>query len=110
MTNKQAYRYIGRVYSTTKNDSYREALSIALAALRGPTREQVEKAWRADWELAGANKRGQGGVFRCTRCHGCYPVKNNFCPHCGAPTTDEAVNIVINRIAGMLLEEAHNDI
>lgn len=33
MTNEQAYRYLKRVYLSTKNDSYREALSVAMSYL-----------------------------------------------------------------------------
>lgn len=33
MKNEQAYRYLKRVYLSTKNDSYREALSVAMSCL-----------------------------------------------------------------------------
>ena len=34
MTRESAYKYLNQVYLSAKNDSYREALSVALAALR----------------------------------------------------------------------------
>ena len=77
------------------------ALNLALSALRPVSREQVEKVWRGEWELIGADKRVRGGIFRCTRCRGSYPVKNDFCPHCGAPMTDEAVEMVMERMEAL---------
>ena len=43
MTQGNAHQYLKKVYLTTKNDSYREALSVALTALRPVSRERVEK-------------------------------------------------------------------
>lgn len=78
-----------------------EALDVALTALRPIGREQVEKVWRGEWELISADKRGRGGLFSCTRCRGLYPVKNQFCPHCGAPMTDEAVEIRLKELEAL---------
>ena len=78
-----------------------EAINIAQEALRPVTREQVEMVRRGEWELIGADKRGRGGLFRCTRCRGFYPVKNQFCPHCGAPMTDKAVDMVMERLEAL---------
>ena len=66
-----------------------------IAALRPVSREQVEKVWRGEWKLIGAGKTGRGGIWHCTRCEKNYPYKCDFCPHCGAPMTDEAVDMEI---------------
>lgn len=42
MTRGSAYKYLNQVYFSTKNDSYREALSLALTALRPVSREQLD--------------------------------------------------------------------
>lgn len=80
---------------------YMEALQIALAALSGPTREQVKKAWRGEWKVIGADKRGRHGIPYCMRCEKCNPYKSEFCPHCGSPMTDEAVQMVMERLAAL---------
>lgn len=97
---------------------YMEALQMALAALRGPAREQVEKVWT----------RYRGG---CAVCLGTKPIgygrfKNRgyaidyavdlvrdhifvpdckiyikFCPMCGRPLTDEAVEILLKRLEAL---------
>ena len=59
----------------------KEALDLALAALRGPTREMLEKMFPG--------------------CPGCDSVTSKweikFCPFCGKPRTDEAVDILWQR-------------
>ena len=72
-----------------------------ISALRPVSREQVEKVWRGEWELHGGGKNGRGGIWHCTRCEKSYPYKNDFCPMCGAPMTDEAVEMVIERLEAL---------
>ena len=72
-----------------------EATRLALSALRPVSREQVR---RGEWEKIGADYRGQGGIWRCTECRKTYPYKCDFCPNCGAPMTDEAVQMVMERL------------
>lgn len=74
-----------------------EAVALALSALRPVNREQVEKVWKGEWKLIGAGKTGRGGIWYCTRCEKCYPYTCDFCPRCGAPMTDEAVQMVMER-------------
>ena len=78
--------------------SYMEALAVAISALRPVSRERVEKAWKGEWKLIGAGKTGRGGIWYCTRCEKCYPYTCDFCPRCGAPMTDEAVEMVMKRM------------
>ena len=82
-----------------------EAIDMALTALRPVSREQVRKAWKGEWT--------QGGYacgeheWECSKCHetewrtSCSRLK--FCPFCGAPMTDEAVEMVMER-----LDELHD--
>lgn len=71
---------------------------MALAALRGPTREQVEKM-RGEWTTDGV----------CSRCgfDAMYykgvpvQVRTNYCPTCGSPMTDKAVDMVMERLEAL---------
>lgn len=70
---------------------------MALAALHGPTREMVERM-RGEWQsLHGLSE------YYCSRCgdefeiHSYDKDKYQFCPHCMAPMTDEAVDILWKR-------------
>lgn len=76
-----------------------EALKVALFALRGPTREQVEKM-RGRFFQAGIDDVAQD-TWRCSWClvQEFGDIRGiNFCPHCGAPMTDEAVDMVMERL------------
>lgn len=80
-----------------------EALNIALAALRGPTREQVEKM-RGDFIHEGPLVRGGVDWYRCSKCGALasgVEVQNRFCSACGSPMTDEAVDIVMQRLEAL---------
>lgn len=83
-----------RVYGMRK-----ELSEIALSALRPVSREQVEKA---EWIWS------TGDVYTCSSCGEKTHVDErmespiyNFCPFCMAPMTDEAVQMVIDRMEGM---------
>lgn len=82
-------------YPGTKE--YMEALQMALAALRGPTRERVEKL-RGEWV------EDKYSFSHCSLCK--YEQEepeliSPFCANCGAPMTDEAVDIVIERLEAL---------
>lgn len=81
-----------------------EALKIALSALRPVTREQVEKAWRGEWEWKGPCRDAQGRSWAtCKRCGTRQRLADHasFCPACGAPMTDEAVDMVMQRLEAL---------
>ncbi len=107
MTRKEAIEVLRKLPIGLMDLSYKqksdltEALNIALAALRGPTQEQVKKAWRGEWKVIGADKRGRHGIPYCMRCEKCNPYKSEFCPHCGSPMTDEAVEITLQRLEAL---------
>lgn len=79
-----------------------EALEMALSALRGPTREQVEKTKAVFCQPCVGDF--EQDTWRCSKCfvQEFGDVRGiNFCPHCGAPMTDEAVEMVMERLEGM---------
>ena len=103
-------------------------VTAALSALRPITREQVEKVWRGEWVK---RHRHRGGLRRvkgfddmgeqheitiderceyndlyCPKCGRQSPDNFlNFCGYCGAPMTDEAVDMVMERLEALYGQE-----
>ena len=76
------------------------ALNVALTALRPVSREQVEKVWRGEWV-----KCKHADYYVCNKCSTVSKTgEDEFCKSCGAPMTDEAVEMVVRR-----LEELHGE-
>ena len=75
-----------------------ELLKAGLDALRPVSREQVERM-RGEWIAVGAI------TCKCSRCqHSELSTRANeylFCPACGAPMTDEAVQMVMERLEAL---------
>lgn len=78
-----------------------EALALAADALRPVSRERVEKVWRSKWEdMRGTYKNMP--KYRCAQCRGVFiGIETSFCPACGAPMTDEAVQMVMERLEAL---------
>ena len=89
-----------------------ELEKVKIEALRPVTREQVEMV-RGEWididgEKVPVDKYGQ--PFGWAMCSACgeyltasdeYPCIGNFCPNCGAPMTDKAVDMVMKRLEAL---------
>ncbi len=78
-----------------------EALDLALTALRPVSREQVEKVWRGEWQ---DTREAYNDVpkRRCSRCKSVFiGLDTPFCEVCGAPMTDEAVKMVMERLEAL---------
>lgn len=85
-------------------------MNIVCSALRPISRERVEKVWRGEWREEIVNKCDWKGKKReyyqphsCSECHRADPGegKSKFCSHCGAPMTDEAVQMVMERMEAL---------
>lgn len=101
MTREEAIKQLKSLYDYCQNILWKDdcdAIKLALSALRPISREQVEKVW--------------GGCGWCDEEWGtCDPITNRFtmpprggirfCPMCGKPLTDEAVQTVMERLEGM---------
>lgn len=82
----------------------KDAVEVAITALRPVSRERVEKVWTG---CPYCKEDGEGYVKKfgaysildgeVTTGH-CKPQKIKFCPHCSCPLTDEAVQMVMERM------------
>lgn len=94
-----------------------QAIQMALKALLPVSRKRIEKVWRGEWIPAESDFDDDDTLFdvddwcdwQCSACHNevCYddPMERRwlpkFCPNCGAPMTDEAVQMVMERLEAM---------
>ena len=102
MTREEAIYTIERLAHTEAKwpgtEDTLEALDMALTALRPVSREQVERM-RGEWTTDGV----------CSRCgfDAMYykgvpvQVRTNYCPACGSPMTDKAVDMVMERLGAL---------
>lgn len=91
---------IGRKASPECMEAVRWSVK-ALKALRPVSREQVEKVWRGVWKHY-LPPLGAGNIqCRCTKCGRTPDVETPFCAWCGAPMTDEAVEMVMERLEAL---------
>lgn len=92
-------------YSIKKAERIEEAMDMALAALRPVSREQVEKVWRGEWEFP-IFTDAEDGLDPRVKCSVCGNIEAafarwKFCPNCGATITDEAVQMVMERMEAL---------
>ena len=85
-----------------------ETVDTLLTALRPVSRERVEKVFGGKWEeetYTTVSGRGRVIHSKKCRCSACGKAngraKTNFCPHCGASQTDEAVEMVMERLEAL---------
>ena len=87
-----------------------QGLDVAISALRPVSREQVEKVWRGEWL-----HDPETGYEHCDKCSHTISLDDYlnrkpplFCEMCGDAKTDEAVEMVIERLEA-LQNEAEAD-
>ena len=116
MTREEAIEVLRRLpiglmdLSCEQKSDLTEALNMALAALRGPTREQVEKVWGGEW-IGSADGYADGelvyDIWECSECGYVIDEEDDpnmlpqFCPKCYAAMTDKAVDIVMKRLEAL---------
>lgn len=94
MTREEAIKFAEHAVNMTDIPEVKEFYRMAAAALTPPTQEQVNKAWRGEWMPVGDD----AFYSKCSKCGKMAVGKRLFCPNCGAPMTDEAVEMVMERL------------
>ena len=88
-----------------KQNGFVQAIKVVLNALRPINREWVEQM-RGKFSTIRNVTVGERGELlfdapSCSRCGHIIIDICNFCPSCGAPMTDEAVNMVMERLEAL---------
>ena len=96
MTREEAIEILQEEHDWCQEPSYViKAIEKAIAALRPVSREQVEKAWR------GCEKCNGAGEYSRYAENLTKILLAKYCPHCGRPLTDEAVDMVMERMEAL---------
>ena len=92
----------------SEDDLTPEVAESVLTALRPVSREQVEKVWKGEWVHTHSSDNFWTEVWKCSHCdfEDNYGECFDFCPFCGAAQTDEAVEMVLERLEALHEEEA----
>lgn len=114
-----AYRFLSEQFvkeTGAFSKGVNKGLNIARSAMRNPdaiptltpvSREQVERM-RGEWQVCFEDWRKQIAGDQCSKCgfqhYGTSINHYHFCPACGAPMTDEALEMVMERL-GVLYEK-----
>lgn len=106
-----AQTHLGKKYAIGCEEYYKTKIDLAeaaISALRTPTREQVERM-RGEW-IGNNDEKVEtidGSPVKSATCSICgnwlagsdeYSCAGHFCPECGAPMTDEAVDMILKRM------------
>ena len=106
MTREEALSWFEKRVKAVSMPGARAAHEAAIRALRPVSREQVEKK-RGEWEDVPLNMDASYFATKynlrkkCTACKYVMPREwpnFKFCPACGSPMTDEAVEMVMERM------------
>ena len=106
MTREEAAAKIGYIIDCVElgiycgeDEEVFEALDLALSALPPITREQVEKVKKEPEE--GGYDEWWRPSYACPECGYENAGKGNFCHNCGCPFTDDAVQMVMERLEAL---------
>ena len=95
----EGIRYTVACFTGSKKDC--DAVDMAFSALRPVSREQVEQM-RGRWiTVVEVNGKQYSKCAACQEGLDGLEDTYNFCPRCGAPMTDEAVDILLKRLEAL---------
>ena len=97
MTREEAIKFAEHAVNMTDIPEVKEFYRLCDAALRPVSLETVEKAWRGEWQMV---SNGSGVCSECHRQDKIDPLAK-FCRYCGAPLTDKAVDMVMERLEAL---------
>ena len=110
MTREDAIKILQHLAEIVSSEDYRETFKMAATALRPVSREQVEKVWRGEW-VGSADGYADGelvyDIWECSQCGYVIDEEDDpdilpqFCPKCYAAMTDEAVEMVMERLEAL---------
>ena len=92
---------VGRLMYSNNKDvrDYNALIDFIESAVRPISREQLEKVWGGEWEEERFAGEHEGWQHR--ECGRHSTEKTKWCPKCGKAMTDEAVDMVMERLEAL---------
>lgn len=80
-----------------------ETVDTLLTALRPVSRDRIEKVWSGCHECSGCKLCIWNETKKCNDCknRNSFRPLSDFCPRCGKPLTDAAVDMVMERLEAL---------
>ena len=80
-----------------------ELFKAGLSALRPVSRDRIEKVWSGCHECSGCKLCIWNETKKCNDCknRNSFRPLSDFCPRCGKPLTDEALEMVMERMEAL---------
>lgn len=104
MTREEAIKSLKNIveYWTYKPTEV-EAAKMAIDALRPVSRDRIEKVWSGCHECSGCELCIWNETKKCNDCknRNSFRPLSDFCPRCGKPLTDAAVDMVMERLEAL---------
>ena len=104
MTREEAIKSLKNIveYWTYKPTEV-EAAKMAIDALRPVSRDRIEKVWSGCHECSGCKLCIWNETKKCNDCknRNSFRPLSDFCPRCGKPLTDAAVEMVMERLEAL---------
>lgn len=94
---------VGRLMYSNNKDvrDYNALIDFIESAVRPISREQLEKVWGGEWVGVPSMGVYDTACSKCGCCPGIRFWSSDFCPNCGAPMTDKAVDMVMERLEAL---------
>lgn len=96
MTREEAIKFAEHAVNMTDIPDVKEFYRLAASALRPASREQIKKMKKEPVE--GEYDELYAPTYKCPECGFENIGKGNFCQNCGCLYTDEAVQMVMERL------------
>lgn len=98
------------IRSTREDDIYTlyaTAQMMAIDALRPVSRDRIEKVWSGCHECSGCKLCIWNETKKCNDCknRNSFRPLSDFCPRCGKPLTDAALEMVMERLEALNEED-----
>ena len=108
MTREEAIKSLKNIveYWTYKPTEV-EAAKMAIDALRPVSRDRIEKVWSGCHECSGCKLCIWNETKKCNDCknRNSFRPLSDFCPRCGKPLTDAALEMVMERLEALNEED-----